>query len=75
MNLRIAAAVFPPVTNSYSATQRMLEQVEKAKRQNCDLIIFPEAVLGGLDTLGDYQSDLERSFQENSPEIQRIRDF
>lgn len=74
MNLRIAAAVFPPVTHSNGAIQRMLEQVEKAKSQNCDLIMFPEAVLGGLDTLGDYQSDLEISFHENSPEIQRIRD-
>ncbi len=75
MNLRIAAAVFPPVTHSNDAIQRMLEQVEKAKSQNCDLIMFPEAVLGGLDTLGDYQSDLEISYQEDSPELRRIRDF
>ncbi|MDD3578851.1 MAG: carbon-nitrogen hydrolase family protein [Candidatus Cloacimonetes bacterium] len=75
MNLRIAAAVFPPVTNSISAIQRMLEQVENAKSQNCDLIIFPEAILGGLDSLGDYPSDLEISYQENSPELQRIREY
>ncbi|HQQ68056.1 MAG TPA: carbon-nitrogen hydrolase family protein [Candidatus Cloacimonadota bacterium] len=75
MSQRIAAAAFPLITKFNSAIDRMLEQVRLAKSKNCDLIIFPEAILSGLDSFGDYPSDLEISFPENAPELRRIRDF
>ncbi len=74
MNVRIAAATIPIIDDIHQAVAGMLQIVRIAKEANCDLITFPEAVLGGLDSLGDYPSDLEISLQENAPELKIIRD-
>lgn len=47
-NFKIALAQFSPhVGNLESNTQKMIEQISKAKQEHADLIIFPELSLIG----------------------------
>jgi len=70
---RIAISVFPIVEKIDDAFQHMLELVRLAKRKKCNLILFPEAVLGGLQLCGNFEIDSRKTLSPAASEL--IRGF
>jgi predicted amidohydrolase len=74
MSIRIAAAAFPIIDDIHQAVTCMLHTVRAAKEDDCDLIVFPEAVLGGMEISGHYATDCLLTLPLDHPELRRIRD-
>jgi predicted amidohydrolase len=74
MSIRIAAAAFPIIDDIHHAVNCMLHTVRAAKDADCDLIVFPEAVLGGMEISGNYATDCLLTLPLEHPELNRIRD-
>lgn len=50
--MKIAACAFPIIVDLELATQTMFSYIDQAAEAKCDMIVFPEAALGGLDISG-----------------------
>lgn len=51
----------------------MVKHIDQAAEENCDLIVFPEAALGGIDIEGDYNSDISKCLELDSPHVETLR--
>lgn len=71
--MKIAACAFPMSEDLAAALSRMLEYSDEAIASDCELIIFPEAALGGLGISGEFQKDVHKCLQLNSPELNTLR--
>ena len=70
---KLALSVFHLIENLDAACLRMLEDIDSAAREKCDLVVFPEAILGGIDIEGDYTSDSSRCLELDSAHIETLR--
>lgn len=71
---KLALSVFPLIEDLDVASQKMVENIHQAAEDNCDLIVFPEAALGGIDIQGNPEADIPKSVTLDSSHIQQLRD-
>ncbi len=73
MPIRMAAAAIPFIYEPSQASRVFEPHIEAARERNCALIIFPEAIIGGLDISGDFALDKAMALRLDSPVIGEIR--
>lgn len=71
--MKISACVFPVIEKLDLALAEMHKYIDLAIEQKSDLIIFPEASLGGLNISGNCSEDIQKCFTLNSSEINSLR--
>jgi predicted amidohydrolase len=71
--MKIALCVFPIQHDIMNALRRMEEYVNQASENQCDLVVFPEAFLTGIDLSSNYVEDSQLGLSIDSKEITSIR--
>ncbi len=72
--MKTALCTFPNIDNIDLAVQYMLAWIDEAASLDCDLAVFPEASLGGLELGYDWESDANRSLELSSITIDELKD-
>jgi len=73
MPIRMAAAAISVIKDPSQASRTLERHIEAARKRNCTLIIFPEAIIGGLDISGYFALDKHMAMELDSPVIDEIR--
>ncbi len=71
--MKISSCVFPVKEKIDQALAEMHKYIDRAVSQKSDLIIFPEASLGGLNITGIYSEDSQNCLTINSLEIKSLQ--
>ena len=71
--MKISACVFPVLEKIDQAIASMHRYIEEANAQKSDLIIFPEAALGGLNITGIYTQDSQNCLAMDSSEVKSLQ--
>ncbi len=70
------AAVALPIINDFTQANGVFEfYIESARLENCDLIIFPEAIIGGIELSGNFTIDKNMAHELDCPLIKMIREL
>lgn len=72
MQTRIAAAVIPIINDNTQAIGVIERYVEQAHNRNCKLIIFPEAIIGGIDLCGAFSEDKTLAMEAHGSSMELI---
>ena len=73
-SLRPALCAFPLFPSIAQAVEAMLARIADATKRHCNLVIFPEACLTGLELSWNPGCDLPRGLALDSPELNRLRE-
>ena len=74
ISLKIAVTVLEIVENNIEQNyQTMLEYIDRANEEGVGLILFPEAILTGIDISDDYQIDKEIAITIDSDYINQVK--
>ncbi|CAM3428318.1 carbon-nitrogen hydrolase family protein [Paenibacillus lupini] len=64
MRIGLAQTQFPH--SAADGLTQVIEQIEQASQQNCDLICFPESIIPGLRGVGYEVEDYDHKFQQSA---------
>lgn len=73
MQTKIAAAAIPIINDVNQAIGALEPHIETAHKSGCQLIIFPEAIISGIDLSGNFSHDKTLALELDSPTIDMIR--
>ncbi len=71
--MKSALCVFPIQGDIHTSVSKMKDYILEAANQNCDLIVFPEACLTGIDLSSNYEKDSKLGLNIDADEIMSIR--